>query len=199
MQGSGSSPLDSRLRDPSALRWDHPSVKDGRCLGYGTHTSENGAEYQGQFNAAGQRSGRGTQTYILSSFQGKEDPFGERYDHHHYLDGGKYDGEWKDDKRHGEGTHRYADGSVRRGEWRKDRFVGKAAPSGKKPSVEGEAAGDQRTPATNAAGDQRKTPLKENAPQDAPSSSAVPPVTRRRRRPVDSPEEPAAKKPREGS
>ena len=39
-----------------------------------------------------------------------------------YADGGKYVGEWKDDKWNGQGTFTYADGRVKAGVWDKGEF-----------------------------------------------------------------------------
>jgi len=40
-----------------------------------------------------------------------------------YVDGDKYVGEWRDDKRHGQGTYTYADGRVEEGIWENDNFL----------------------------------------------------------------------------
>ena len=37
-----------------------------------------------------------------------------------YVDGSKYDGEWKDDKRNGKGINSYPDESIYDGEWKDD-------------------------------------------------------------------------------
>ena len=42
-----------------------------------------------------------------------------------YPDGDKYDGEWKDDKKHGQGTYTFADGAKYVGEWKDDKYHGK--------------------------------------------------------------------------
>jgi hypothetical protein len=34
-----------------------------------------------------------------------------------YADGDRYEGEWKDEKKHGYGKYTYADGRVREGMW----------------------------------------------------------------------------------
>jgi len=46
--------------------------------------------------------------------------FGKRHGHgtYHYLDGGKYEGEWVDDKIHGKGTSTYPNGNEYDGEVR---------------------------------------------------------------------------------
>ena len=35
-----------------------------------------------------------------------------------FSDGGTYTGEWKDNKRHGQGTYTFPDGTERTGEWK---------------------------------------------------------------------------------
>ncbi len=39
-----------------------------------------------------------------------------------YADGGKYVGEWRDNKRHGQGTYTYADGRIEEGIWKDGEF-----------------------------------------------------------------------------
>ena len=39
--------------------------------------------------------------------------------------GNKYVGEWKDGKKHGQGTYTYADGTIEKGLWENDEFKGK--------------------------------------------------------------------------
>ena len=38
-----------------------------------------------------------------------------------YSDGAKYEGEWKDGNRHGQGTHTWSDGSSYEREWKDDK------------------------------------------------------------------------------
>ena len=40
------------------------------------------------------------------------------------ANGEKYEGEWKDGKRNGQGTFTYADGKMSEGQWRNDQYVG---------------------------------------------------------------------------
>tara|TARA_B100000676_G_scaffold286440_1_gene316029 strand:+ start:364 stop:765 length:402 start_codon:yes stop_codon:yes gene_type:complete len=40
-----------------------------------------------------------------------------------YVDGDKYVGEWRDDKRHGQGTHTSLDGSITEGIWENGFFL----------------------------------------------------------------------------
>jgi len=40
-----------------------------------------------------------------------------------FPDGGKYVGQWKEGKRHGQGTMTDADGTVRKGIWKDDEFI----------------------------------------------------------------------------
>ena len=42
-----------------------------------------------------------------------------------FANGGKYVGEYKDDKKHGQGTFTFADGRIIEGQWRNDKYVGK--------------------------------------------------------------------------
>jgi len=44
--------------------------------------------------------------------------YGEGFGKYTYLDGEKYEGEWKNGKRNGQGTFTYPDGSKYIGEWR---------------------------------------------------------------------------------
>ena len=39
------------------------------------------------------------------------------------ADGGKYIGEWKDDKRNGQGTYTSADGTIKKGIWENGKLV----------------------------------------------------------------------------
>ena len=41
-----------------------------------------------------------------------------------YYNGNKYEGEWKDGDKHGQGTFTYADGTITKGLWKNDEFVG---------------------------------------------------------------------------
>jgi hypothetical protein len=63
------------------------------------------ATYEGEYNAAGQREGRGTVRY---------------------ADGEVYEGEWKADKMEGHGTYRAAHGDVYEGEWKADKMEGRS-------------------------------------------------------------------------
>ena len=58
--------------------------------------------------------------------------FGKRHGHgtYHYLDGGKYDGEWVDDKIHGKGTSTYPNGNEYDGEVRCDACQPRGIPGG---------------------------------------------------------------------
>ena len=40
-----------------------------------------------------------------------------------YADGSKHDGEWKDDKKHGQGIHTDPQGKVTQGRWEEDKLV----------------------------------------------------------------------------
>ena len=40
-----------------------------------------------------------------------------------YADGDRYEGEWKDEKKHGYGKYTYADGRVREGMWHEGKEV----------------------------------------------------------------------------
>jgi hypothetical protein len=41
-----------------------------------------------------------------------------------YPSGEKYEGEFRDDKRHGQGTMTYPDGGYKTGKWQDDGFLG---------------------------------------------------------------------------
>ena len=76
------------------------STKWTGCIG--TYTSENGAEYVGEF-INGDFNGHGTMTW---------------------LDGENYIGEWRDDKRNGQGTYSYANGNKYVGEFKDNKRNG---------------------------------------------------------------------------
>jgi hypothetical protein len=61
-------------------------------------------EYAGEYNAAGQREGRGTYTF---------------------ANGNVYEGEWKAGKKEGRGTYTYADGAVYEGEYKAGEMEGR--------------------------------------------------------------------------
>ena len=61
-------------------------------------------KYFGQFNDANQRHGLGRYTFV---------------------DGRKYDGEWKDNTKHGQGTFTWADGNKYNGQWKDDKMNGR--------------------------------------------------------------------------
>lgn len=44
-----------------------------------------------------------------------------------YFDDGVYEGNWKDNKRNGQGIMRYSNGAIYMGEWRNDKFHGHGA------------------------------------------------------------------------
>ena len=50
----------------------------------------------------------------------KKNGFGKQ----NYLNGSIYEGEWKDDKYHGQGTFTFANGIIKKGLWKNDEFVG---------------------------------------------------------------------------
>ena len=107
-------------------------------------------EYKGEYNAAGEREGRGVMRYADGDvydgeFKADEKEgrgvfrwaSGDVYEGEfkagkiegrgvfRYADGGVYEGEWKADKMEGRGVYRYADGSVYDGEYKADKKEGR--------------------------------------------------------------------------
>jgi hypothetical protein len=41
-----------------------------------------------------------------------------------HTNGDRYEGQWKDGKRHGQGTYFYASGGQKAGQWSEGKFVG---------------------------------------------------------------------------
>ena len=46
-----------------------------------------------------------------------------------WEDGGRYSGDWKNSKRHGQGTQTWPSGTIKSGRWEEDTFVNTAAPA----------------------------------------------------------------------
>ena len=67
----------------------------------------------------------GSPTSSWSTARNWTDCFGTRT----HSSGGKYVGEWKDGKEHGQGTFTFADGTVKAGRWENDKFLYAKKPS----------------------------------------------------------------------
>ena len=88
-----------------------------------TEQLENGARYEGEWDEAGCKDGRGIQLWVDGSvYEGywmndKANGRGRLI----HADGDVYDGEWKEDKAHGEGKYHHTDGAKYEGEWYEDK------------------------------------------------------------------------------
>ena len=92
-----------------------------------SYTFPSGNKYVGEVkisNGTGKKHGQGTLIFGKGEFEGNQydGEFKDDKKHgqgtHTWANGDKYVGEWKDDKRHGQGTSTYADGSKNVGEYR---------------------------------------------------------------------------------
>ena len=72
------------------------------------------------------RNGKGTMTYDNGKYEGdfKDNKRGGK-GVYYFADGDKYDGDWKDDKKDGKGVFYFADGDKYEGYWKDDKFDGK--------------------------------------------------------------------------
>lgn len=104
-------------------------AKKGILEGQGICEYGNGGRYEGEW-ADGKRNGKGTYWYSGNDTLKREKYKGEFVDDEYngqgicyYTDGARYEGEWKDGSREGEGTLKYANDDDRMeyvGQWRKD-------------------------------------------------------------------------------
>jgi len=77
--------------------------------------------YTGETNERGEAHGQGVKEWVaVSRYEGewKDDKRHGRRGVCEYADGSRYEGEWKDGKRHGRGEIKYADGTCYQGEWK---------------------------------------------------------------------------------
>ena len=83
-------------------------------------------EYEGEYNAAGEREGRGVERYADGNVYDGEFKAGMKDGRgvYRYADGDVYDGEYKADEREGRGVYRYADGEVESGFYKQGADVG---------------------------------------------------------------------------
>jgi hypothetical protein len=85
------------------FRYDSPVKEQCKVVVKGPTQVENGAIYTGEWNDAGERHGKGSQTW---------------------QDGSKYEGYWQHDKANGKGRLIHADGEVYMGDWVNDKAQG---------------------------------------------------------------------------
>ena len=85
-----------------------------------------GGVYEGDYNAAGQRVGRGTARYADGTVYEGEWKAGEKEGRgtYRFASGAVYEGEYKAGKKEGRGTFRYADGEVEVGFYKAGADVG---------------------------------------------------------------------------
>lgn len=84
---------------------------------------DNGATYEGEWDAYGHKDGRGVQIWAdCSVYEGywENDKANGRGRLIH-ADGDVYNGEWKDDKAHGYGMYFHTDGARYEGDWFEDK------------------------------------------------------------------------------
>ena len=100
------------------------------CIGRAMVDSVEGMDgvYNGEYNAAGQREGRGTFSRVDKNDVYEGEFKANKMDGHgacRYADGNVYEGEFKANKMHGHGTFKYADGDVYDGEFKADKKEGR--------------------------------------------------------------------------
>ena len=83
--------------------------------------------YEGEYNAAGLREGRGTFRYASGNVYEGDWMAGQREGRgtYRYANGDVYEGEWKAGEQEGHGTFRSADGDVYEGEWQNGKEEGR--------------------------------------------------------------------------
>ena len=81
------------------------------------------SKYQGEYNAAGEREGRGTMTFGNGNVYKGEFKADQQEGHgtYTYADGSTYVGAWQNGKRSGQGTYTFADGTKWVGKWKDDK------------------------------------------------------------------------------
>ena len=115
--GKGDKPVVVQLYREYALKVNNALVDSGEAAQ---------GEYEGEYNAAGEREGRGVMRYADGNFYDGEWKAGlfEGRGVMRFASGNVYDGEYKADKREGRGVYRYADGNVESGFYKQGADVG---------------------------------------------------------------------------